>query len=749
MMRPRSIDNVSLKKRVEKSKALHWISLFSCIVFYLVLNILIIYLASQNKEFFYSIDKSSLSGVLAQGQVLAIIFIALNPIKKSHWVGMILCGISFIIAFQRVVMSGNFYTLPGILVPITAIIISIIISNFREQSRQNRNRLMLSNELLQKVLDTIPMPIFWKDLNSNFLGCNQFFAEEAGKSSPEEIVGKDDYSTPSSEQTEKYRADDAEIMKTGVGKINIEELHIMANGDQSWIRTTKVPLRDENGEIFGLLGTFEDITKKKLAEQELYYEKERLRITLLAIGDAVITTDQYKRVTLINSVAETLTGWRAEDALGKEVDLILNLENEITGKKGRSPIDEVLQGLREVELENHTLVVSKNGDKRAIEDSAAPILGKEGEIQGVVMVFRDVTNKKLKQDEILYLSYHDSLTTLYNRRYFEEKIRQMEEMGNYPLSIILGDINGLKMVNDVLGHYEGDRFLIETSKILMDVCRQSDIVARWGGDEFIIMLPNTGVTETKKICERISKKCAELKDMNISLSISLGYAIRANAKEEIIKIINRSEEGMYTQKMLNSRSYRNAILESFRKTLFEKSHETEEHAKRLMQLSKHMGEVMNLPQTSLQELELLGFLHDIGKIGVPDSILNKPGKLNEDEWVIMKRHAEIGSRITQSVPEFVRISDYILSHHERWDGNGYPGRLKGEEIPVLARILSIVDSFDAMTSERSYRKPMSEESAIQELIDNAGKQFDPNLVELFVQEKIYEIEKTENNAVVI
>jgi diguanylate cyclase (GGDEF)-like protein len=314
----------------------------------------------------------------------------------------------------------------------------------------------------------------------------------------------------------------------------------------------------------------------------------------------------------------------------------------------------------------------------------------------------------------------------------------MEATESFPLSIILGDINGLKMINDVLGHYEGDRFLIKAAEIFVKSCRPSDIVARWGGDEYIILLPNTDEAATEQVCENIRKSCTEFNEMNIGPSLSLGTAIQKNSKEKIAKIIYTAEDAMYTQKMLDTRSYRSAILESFRRTLFEKSHETQEHANRLMQLGKHMGEAMNLPQTSLQELELLALLHDIGKIGVPDSILNKPGKLDEDEWVIMKRHAEIGCRITQSVPEFVRISEYILTHHERWDGNGYPRGMKGEEIPVLSRILSIVDSYDAMTSERAYRSPMTQDKAIQELITNAGTQFDPDLVQLFIKEKIYD-----------
>lgn len=729
----------TINKRVEKTRSLNRLLLFICVICYIVLNILVVYLSSHEKEYFYNFNKYTIAAILSQLQVVTVILIALIPIKRVHWVAISLCSISAILALLKVLISGILHVLPGVIIPMISIVICIIINRFKVQSEKDGMKNILANELLQRVLDTIPMPIFWKDLNSNFLGCNQYFAKEAGKSSPEELIGKDDYDTPSFEQTEKYRADDAEIMKSGIAKINIEELHIYANGDQGWIRTSKVPLRDVNGEVFGLLGVFEDITKRKQAEQGLYYEKKRLKITLLAIGDAVITTDQFKKVTLINPVAEELTGWRAEDALGKDVNLVLTLENEITGVKGRNPIDEVLLGLKTVELENHTIIVSKNGEKRAIEDSAAPILSEDGDIQGVVMVFRDVTDKKIKQDEILYLSYHDSLTTLYNRRYIEERIRQIEERESYPLSVILGDINGLKMVNDVLGHYEGDRFLIEASKILKDSCRKSDVVARWGGDEFLILLPNANAAETEQICENINRKCAELTSISIKLSISLGYAIRKNDKEEITRTINAAEEVMYTQKMLNSRSYRNAILESFRKTLFEKSHETEEHANRLMQLSKHMGEVMNLPQTSLQELELLSVLHDIGKIGVPDSILNKPGKLDEDEWVIMKRHSEIGSRITQSVPEFVRISDYILYHHERWDGKGYPRGLKGEEIPMQSRILSIVDAYDAMTSERPYHKPITHEDAIQELVDNAGKQFDPDLIQLVIKERIFEV----------
>jgi HD-GYP domain-containing protein (c-di-GMP phosphodiesterase class II) len=184
--------------------------------------------------------------------------------------------------------------------------------------------------------------------------------------------------------------------------------------------------------------------------------------------------------------------------------------------------------------------------------------------------------------------------------------------------------------------------------------------------------------------------------------------------------------------LLEQSSAHSAIVSSIKATLFEKSHETEEHAQRLIALSKEVGIALNLSQAELDKLELLASLHDIGKVGVRDDILTKPDKLNEKEWIEIKRHPEIGYRIAMSSPELAPIAEGILCHHEWWNGKGYPQGLCGESIPLISRIVSVVDAYDAMTNDRPYRKALDQELAIEIIKQNAGSQFDPQIVKFFI-----------------
>jgi diguanylate cyclase (GGDEF)-like protein len=348
-----------------------------------------------------------------------------------------------------------------------------------------------------------------------------------------------------------------------------------------------------------------------------------------------------------------------------------------------------------------------------------------------------VANRKLyiQNKRVMYLSYHDYMSGLYNRAYFEEEKKRLDTEGQLPVSIIMGDINGLRLINDGFGYRKGDEVIIAIAKILRSSSRKGDIVARIGGDEFGILLPRTSNQSAQRVCRRIEDACKaySLDGHLIYPSISVGYATKNTLAETLDGVSLVAEESMSKQKLIDSRSAHSSILASIKAIMFEKSQETEEHAERLVKLTKSLGEAMSLTNDQLAELELLSTLHDIGKMSISASILSKNGPLSDAEWIEMRKHPEIGFRIAQASPELLPIAKCILYHHERWDGKGYPQGLVGKQMPLLSRILAIVDAFDAMTNDRAYRAAMTENEALDEIRINAGKQFDPEIAEQFIK----------------
>ncbi|XMB85708.1 diguanylate cyclase [Mycoplasmatota bacterium WC44] len=355
---------------------------------------------------------------------------------------------------------------------------------------------------------------------------------------------------------------------------------------------------------------------------------------------------------------------------------------------------------------------------------------------------RVAAQSKLESSEKKYrfLSYHDSLTKLKNRRYFNEKLYELDIQENLPLSIIMADVNGLKFMNDSFGHKSGDNLLIRSAKILEEVFDENHIVSRYTGDEFIIMLPNTDSVQCEHFINKAKEKLINEAVENVQISISFGYSSKNDTKTNVNKVLKIAEDNVYREKALENPQTRAETIDTILTTLHEKDVYSEEHSERVSYLAGEIGIAMGFSANAISKLELMGLLHDIGKITISETILNKKGRLTDDEYFEMKKHSEIGFRILQSSKYFTEISDSVLKHHERWDGFGYPIGIKGEEIPLCARIISVADSYDAMTSKRSYRDSLTVDDAVKELVDNAGTQFDPRVVDVFVNvviKKIY------------
>jgi diguanylate cyclase (GGDEF)-like protein/PAS domain S-box-containing protein len=514
-----------------------------------------------------------------------------------------------------------------------------------------------------------------------------------------------------------------------------------------YIRYENMPLQASDGRMIGvefvsnvyfvdhqkvIQCNIRDITERSRLEIALAQEKRILETTLKSVGDGVISCDNTGIIVFLNRAAGLLTGWTQETAMGKSITEVFKIINETTRRKKLNIVGSVIKSKEIKEYSNHILLISKDGTEMPVEFSAAPIFEKNEEVTGVVFVFRDFSAKRLRKEEIEFLSYHDQLTGLYNRRFYEEELKRLDTDRNLPMTIAMGDINGLKLINDSFGQMMGDELLKRTAELIKKGCRADDIIARLGGDEFIILLPKTKACEAEKIINRIKNLSEKEKLGSIDVSISFGYETKNDMKEDVNEIFKKTEDNMYRNKLSESMSMRSKTIEIVMNTLFEKNNREMLHSIRVGEICEGIAKKMGLESQAVSDLRTAGVMHDIGKIGIDEKVLNKTQKLSADEWVEIKRHPEIGYRILSATNEFAEIANYVLEHHERWDGNGYPRGMKGEDISLPARIIGLADAYDAMTSKRAYSKILCEEEAINEIKRCSGTQFDPAIVKVFV-----------------
>lgn len=584
---------------------------------------------------------------------------------------------------------------------------------------------------MEAIFESIPGFLYVYDEEGKLIKWNKKHEEITGYTS-EELSEKTLGQWYEGEDAVRVAQTIEEVFRTGYGEV--EAQLIVKGGRKLLIRFNGVRLNMNEKTYFTGVGI--DITDRKKLEEALVKESKLLETTLTSVGDGVVSCDKLGQILFINRVAEDLTGWTREEALGQPIEEVFHIINEFTREKSENIVKQVIETRQGNELANHALLISKDGCERSIEDSAAPIMEENGEIIGVVLVFRDFSEKKQKQDQITFLSYHDQLTGLYNRRFYEEELKRLDTRRNLPLSIVMGDVNGLKLINDSFGHAVGDELLKKTAEILKKGCRADDIIARLGGDEFVILLPQTDALETEEIIRRIKTLASREKVRGLDISISFGYETKYDENEAIEKIFKKTEDNMYRHKLSEGLIMRSKTIGMVMQSLFEKNSREMSHSKRVGIICEQIAIKLGLEADVLENLKIAGRMHDIGKIGINDGILNHSHRLDDQEWTEIKRHPEIGYRILSSVNEFSEIADYILEHHERWDGKGYPRGLKGKEISLEARIIAIADAYDAMTKKRPYTKGLSIEEAITEIRECSGKQFDPEIAKVFIEQLI-------------
>jgi len=299
------------------------------------------------------------------------------------------------------------------------------------------------------------------------------------------------------------------------------------------------------------------------------------------------------------------------------------------------------------------------------------------------------------------------------------------------------------MTNDAFGHAVGDKLLKKVANILKACCRENDIIGRVGGDEFLIILTKTDRVVAEKIKQRILEKASNTMVDSISVSIAIGFEIKNKIDQNIESIKSKAENEMYKSKLKYGKKMRLKTISTIIESLYEKVDYEKQSSKEVAKYAEKIGKQLGLDNTVIRDLRLAATLHDIGKIMIPETILNKPSRLDSKEYESVKKHSETGYHILRAVDEYVHIADSVLYHHERWDGKGYPRKLKGEEIPLIARIISIADAYEAITSQRPYQDARTKKEAVDELKANSGKQFDPEILKVFIENVLDENDKAE------
>lgn len=609
----------------------------------------------------------------------------------------------------------NFLT---IVLLIYGIVILIIYMVLKKKTKEIKG----FNELINVFIDATDELIYLKDENLKYIIVNEALEDFFNKKSTE-IIGKDDFELVDKEFSEIQKNTDNLVLE----KLTTIKSEIVWK-DRTY-KINKFPVKLLSGK-YGVGAYIEDITD---VNNKLKEKNDKLQLILNSTVEGIYGMDLNGNCTFCNESCLKILGYNHEDEIiGKNMHFQIHHSN-----KDKSPItmDEckIIKSLRKGKgtYVNDEVFWKSDGSCFEVEYNSYPQF-KNGEVVGAVVTFTDITEKKKVDEQIRYLSYHDGLTGLYNRLFFEAELIRLNTERNLPISIIMGDANGLKLTNDIFGHSAGDNLLKKVAEAFKKVCRADDIIARIGGDEFVVLLPNTCAEDAKKIMKRIKKEFSAAHTLAISSSISMGSSTKTNVDQHISSIMEEAEEKMYQEKTLNRKNINVNLIKSIINILHEKHPSEAKHSENVSKISEEIGQKMELSNEEIKRLKDAAYFHDIGKIVLSQNLISKKGDLCEKEKKEYRQHSVVGYRILNSFDETLDLAGPVLAHHENWDGSGFPKGLKGQEIPKLARIIAIAEGYDFMTNEMN-NNILSKEEAIEEIKKKSGIKYDPEIVDIFVE----------------
>lgn len=605
-----------------------------------------------------------------------------------------------------------------------------------EQERiRNENKLSHMKDLLSYIVEHNNNGVAVHDRDLKYIYVSKKYLEQYHID--EDVIGRHHYDV-FPDLPQKWRDVHQRALR-GETSHSEKDFYERKDGSIEWTRWECRPWFESDGTIGGIIVYTEIITDQVKLLENLKEKENNLRIAQEIAHVGSFDYDLASRTLDCSDEFLRIFGITAKEFFGKTETIVqcVHPDDRAYGLEISN------RAFNEKKIMRSELrILRLDGDERVVDYRVGPVMDQEGACVRMTGTIQDITERKKSESELIYLSYHDSLTGLHNRRYFENKLKEIDREKKLPITVAMTDINGLKRINDSYGHEQGDKVLISAAQTFQRCCRENDIIARLGGDEFGFILPQTDADEAGEIFKSIWDCWPGKNTPLMPDSVTFGLSVKNSNDKELSSHVSIAENDLFKNKLYEVTSIRHDLIDIIMNALYEKSNREMMHSKRVSVLCGLIASEMGMSREEISKMRIAGLVHDIGKIGTNEKVLNKNGKLDPHEWSEIRNHPEAGSRILASNANFSDIANYILHHHERWDGKGYPEGLCGEEIPVESRIIALADAFDAMTSDRSYRKGMTIEQAIVEIENNSGNQFDDNIAELFLQKIIHRLNKS-------